>query len=389
MKKIKICFAAAFALMFLAAGCGKKETAEEFAEKWDFNTYQTFWMPGSDQNPLQLGEHGYYFFYKGLLNYYEIGREEMVPVCNKPECSHKDSTCNALLYGNTFGSLLMAEEGIYYTTAVSEENSIFEDLYLIRKDGSGSEFVTRLHENVPSSSGDMNVDWGEECVDQGILYFTIRDRLESGRNHVSLWRVKTMHNAEPELLYEEESADLGNFIGDFSVWDGVLYFRHHIYYSDDHWKTELCSYTEKQGVQTVLEERMTSYCVVGSSIYFTSPDRDGFFQYDMEKKGQVLQINAELEKDTRFYWDGQHFFSYPHGQLMEEWDKGKQSEEVEITVWDLEGKQVDQFSCQNQTNYFRIYGGTEKYLLVEGKNGILVYSKDQIGSGKSEWSEWK
>ena len=40
---------------------------------------------------------------------------------------------------------------------LDEEIFSFEDLNLIRKDGSGSEFVTRLYERVPSSSGDMHV----------------------------------------------------------------------------------------------------------------------------------------------------------------------------------------------------------------------------------------
>lgn len=52
---------------------------------------------------------------------------------------------------------------------------------MIRKDGSGSEFVTRLYENVPYNSGDMHVEWEEGCVDQGILYYNTMDHLKKGR----------------------------------------------------------------------------------------------------------------------------------------------------------------------------------------------------------------
>lgn len=79
-------------------------------------------------NELCRGNGGYYLENEGLLYFLEPESGKMLPVCGKPNCSHKDDTCNAWTNPQM---LTYYQDKIYFINGDSGEYH----LYSINPDG--------------------------------------------------------------------------------------------------------------------------------------------------------------------------------------------------------------------------------------------------------------
>lgn len=103
------------------------------------------------QHPFRLSavcktELGYYFNYEGLLYFLDATTGNMTAVCAKPECNHKDNTCNAWV--NT--KMLSYYQGkLYYVNSDAKSDSIYT-LYSVEPDGTNHTKIQQLQlEYVP------------------------------------------------------------------------------------------------------------------------------------------------------------------------------------------------------------------------------------------------
>lgn len=120
-------------------------------------------------NELCRGNGGYYLENEGLLYFLEPESGKMLPVCGKPNCSHKDNTCNAWINPRM---LTYYQDKIYFINEDSGESY----LYTMNPDGTERKKIQAAKmENGNSTPTFMSTD--VPMLYDGNLYFMDDDAL--------------------------------------------------------------------------------------------------------------------------------------------------------------------------------------------------------------------
>lgn len=134
-----------FLCCILCCSCGKEKEPQNKPTKTE--NYSQVYV-----NRMQITEKGIYYIdgYTKLMKFYDFALKDSIPLCDKPNCKHKNAKCNAYLE-NGFQSAMGCYRGkLYYF----DMNKPTLPLYQCDKNGKNQKVLAQLNdtENTQSCS---------------------------------------------------------------------------------------------------------------------------------------------------------------------------------------------------------------------------------------------
>jgi len=176
-------------------------------------------------------ENGYYFLLNSMLLYMDEDSQEPIPVCDKPNCLHHESTtatavaeCNAFFELNNASSVFYYAGEVYVFHKRFQSGSSFSlkdadryQLTLISADGSRRQTVWDL--NLTGKSPMIAI------IHRGYFYLVTQYANEQGKSVAQLWAY-SLHEPgqEPQLLYESDERDFTHNIVNCMYAYGNLFY---------------------------------------------------------------------------------------------------------------------------------------------------------------------
>ncbi len=196
-------------LLLSATSCGEGEGINEeeaaASQNVDFqkNMHQAnvFML-----NSLCETDEGIYFYYDRLC-FIDKKSGAVTVVCGKPDCTHQNGDCNALIDSDS-----MWESGgrLYYTTEDYEDGERVNYVYSIGLDGSGRRRVQQLD---PKKGGDNTIVVNDPVFHRGYVYFEYNDVIYRSPLGGS--------PADAETVWGTDAGDAGNkTVGNLTVYGG-------------------------------------------------------------------------------------------------------------------------------------------------------------------------
>ena len=123
-----------FLCCILCCSCGKEK--EEQIKKQENYSYI------SPINSMQITEDGIYYIdgYTNIMTFYDFVLNEPLPLCDNPNCQHKDSKCNAYLEAGIQSAMGYYRGHLYYFDITNPEMP----LYQCDKNGKNRKILTKI-----------------------------------------------------------------------------------------------------------------------------------------------------------------------------------------------------------------------------------------------------
>lgn len=157
-----------FLCCILCCSCGKEKEPQNKPTKTE-NYSQVY------ANRMQITEEGIYYIdgYTKLMKFYDFALKDSIPLCDKPNCKHKNIKCNAYLE-NGFQSAMGCYRGkLYYF----DMNKPTLPLYQCDKNGKNRKVLAQLNdtENTQSCSISLPMFFIENKLILRVEYSTLLD----------------------------------------------------------------------------------------------------------------------------------------------------------------------------------------------------------------------
>lgn len=352
-------------------------------------------------------EHGYYYWVQaggGFIMYYDISSGKKVPLCNRPDCRHDNTDCNAW-YPSIMG---LDEEDVHYDSAgayisfyngslyiIGCDQEDYVSLYKVTEDGGSRELSTRLFKaDYSASDGSGSKDYPEwqcpeVCIHRGYAYF-----IDPREKQSVLRRVK-LGDSEPEVIYESAGGDLleiyrmkayGNYLF-FQVYDASI--------NNSLSEEGLYAYDIRTGgVQLVKKDIIANYAIADGVLYYQFDG--GIYKCSLEMAEEVLLVENTDVMD--FAIDGQHLYVFDEESGI-------------LGVYDSNGKLISKIEdknlvqgycgCDSQYMFVRgnaggIYQGSASVevqdgmefadLLAKGNRLMAIMDLSELQQGKGKWT---
>ena len=381
MKRKNIFIIISIITMLFFSACAEKEQGPKKDTITDNN--QNVW--NFDMARICQSENGYYIFSGEFL--YTLDGEEVLPLCNKAECNHTNTECNAYLR-NAFESTI-GYDGKNIYAAGSDGDGKFS-IYKFNPDGSGSEKICAVFQTTGMAAYSIS------CYYQGeYLYYRLalqnKKDAEIGRENEKLYRIQLESGAEPELIYENLDENVSTYLGRMYFYKNDLYITVQKYETDGEKNTcALYRYeTKSNQFEIVLDRFVSQFFILEDVLYYTS--MDGIHKCRLDgTMDEVFYENPEFCDDL--YYDGTYLYlSDTWFQMQQEEHSNTQS----IYVLDLEGNLQKVIAIDWGCTI--LYGDQEN-LVIQNKyeqntdtesyfvNQYYFYDKEQL---KTDGNEWK
>lgn len=331
----------------------------DYVQDTDFQTYFQW-------SSMVKAESGYYLWneQKKQLVFFDIQSGKIVPVCNRPDCTHKDITCSADFsedisredsYSDTY---LQYYEGYIYIVGIDTNDYV--NLYKVSGDGSTREKYMQLYKaDLSSEEGDNVADFTqpEVCIHRGYVYFI--DKKES---MPSLRKMKLGTN-DTEILYQtkEEHSEIYRMqaCGDY------LFFQAAHYKDEEYLEMEggIYAYNTISDKMIFLKNDIVSaYYLNDEQLYYSTTK--GIQKYDLKTLKDEIVVEAESEYPSDVYVDDKNIYK-------SDWTE-------ELIQYDKNGKLKEEYTLKDENDYYMefIYGD-EKYLFCKGEDCIYTMSKEE------------
>lgn len=248
-------------------------------------------LPDFENPYVAVSEDGYYFWesVRGRLMFLDKKSGKTVPLCNKPDCSHKsgEEDCNAffedpgdLTKMNDWagGDGIVHEYLQYYDGslyAVGCDSESYAALYRIMPDGSGEwEKCTRLYKTDYSSTGRWQTP--DVFLDNGRVYY-----IDCSQEKEKLQSIG-IDGRDEELIFKG-NAEMITQIYRMKMSDGCLYFQVMTYENDNYENYEggLYQYNPTTKECSMIKKMLVvPYSVRENWVYYG--DSKGLCRYSME-----------------------------------------------------------------------------------------------------------
>ena len=343
-------------------------------------------------------DDGFYIQLKGAYVYYiEKETKAITILCGKPECEHKDKTCNANLH---VGAFWAAGDKLYFTNSdyIMENGSYVNyglRLYSVDPNGTNRRMVQKLQ----FTPGGDTSSWKPYPIQhRGIVYFPY-----SG----VLYAMPLGGDIEKDAvaIWGEESEDTGIYFNTsapaYTLWaDGnTMYFMVNIPQADKTYKDTLFAYDPETGAVTQVWETpdadevgqwtstgvsVSQWYVMDGYIYFYLSGGD-FWRSDLES-GKTEKL-ADTHEKTKY---GKAIFSDNYLFLLNSTpeDLGGTSYSIvggqhyiggdTIYVYGLDGEFVKEVSLKPlyqelaglETCYLAFCSGTDIYFVADASTKV-------------------
>lgn len=136
----------------------KKETTIPVT-KLDIESYDLEYNKETDAQPFFIWssvaktENGYYLWglenYMNYLMFFDTKTQKTIPMCNLPNCTHTDDTCNAHFSGMGVGTDMIWNDALWYYEnylyIIGCDEEDYVNLYRAKPDGSSREKYMQLY----------------------------------------------------------------------------------------------------------------------------------------------------------------------------------------------------------------------------------------------------
>lgn len=302
--------------------------------------------------------------------YYDIQSGQKVPLCNRPDCRHDDTDCNAY-YPDVFNPIAEDEQDVCYNRnhiyfyggslyLIGCDKEGYVNLYRVSEDGSSREASTRLYKADFTSTLGLDVpEWTapEVCIHRGYVYFV------NPAGKQPILRRMELGGSEPEEIY---TTGEGKFplIYRLKAYGDYLFFQTHDSSVEDSLAEEgLFVYDIKKGeVRQVKDSVIAPYQIVDGTLYYYF---EGGIHSCSLSTGEDSVV-VEKAPDMTFSTDGQNLYFFQEGNGT-------------LEVYSMQGEFI---SRMEDEHLYRGYCGCDsQYMFVQGSedDGSANYSSENGG----------
>lgn len=360
----------------LCCSCGKEKEPQNKPTKTE-NYSQVY------ANRMQITEEGIYYIdgYTKLMKFYDFALKDSIPLCDKPNCKHKNAKCNAYLE-NGFQSAMGCYRGkLYYF----DMNKPTLPLYQCDKNGKNQKVLAQLNdtENTQSCSISLPMFFIENKLILRVDYSTLLDEpiiREDGTADTLEYKWSIIEIAldtgdvtllkEPEIYSNINSAISLIGANEHSViytkigTDGGCY----IY--------DTVSKKEEKLFELSKEKQLT----------FLNYDRKQRMAYHLNTDAEnciVFQTNVDT-KETKEIFRTKHQNSFMYFEVYHNIIYYTRENTGEMKSYDLETKTEKNLSKEEYTYLGRYENPSDWYVTLAGEEGFVCISKKDY-----EKKNWK
>lgn len=272
---------------------------------------QSFFIWGS----VAQTKNGFYFFDNRTIMFYDFASKQVVPLCNRPNCTHdvmNSPDCNAILNENdniamNYDTLtIQFYKGNLYISGCDKEG--YDSIYKISQDGSTREQYMKLYRSGMTQT--VNESYRRSptfCIHRGYVYYinemeetqTIR-RMEMGKD-------------DTEIVYEPQGERATVYrmkaYGDYLVFQTGNFAEDMINIDG-----RICAYNIKTSeIGTIVNDVYNEYHVFNGKVYYTTATE--IRCYDMETKEDVAVIKGNADYYT-FCIDEDYIYTFQDGGTL-------------------------------------------------------------------------
>ena len=387
----------------MLAGCKEENISYEdtYIEGQDF---QYMYYGNTYENGVSMAEteDGYYKLLDHYIYYIEKETMKAVPLCGKTDCLHEKETvahktdCNAYIDSED-GYMNLYKDQLYVRTTVydQEEQTNYSEFYEISLDGSQRNKVCQVKED--------NIQlW---MIHRGKIYYAVDEKGANDKQQIALKALDLKKPNKSETLFvlddvfsgtAQDLVAYGNYVylyvegfnEDISdldemeekKWAEKYENRWICYHINTGKTTELFKEQKKNGTLKQIVQRIVFW---QDSLFYT--------YYDLEQAGTKLVYKSKLDGTEGQEWmqledsmdsftaDRNHFYVYNTWRDA----VAKKKEKPVMSVYDKNGKRVDQFEI-NASPYLHFAPGSETYFWItnaeETQDSLVYINKKNIGS---------
>lgn len=369
-------------VMLCTSGCGKENNAPEENSilkeiqidtgEYDAETdAQSFFFWGW----VAQSKQGYYFCDSRNLRFYDFKTKQVVPVCNRPNCTHDSKTspeCNAIFHDYYLSydirNGVRYYDGYLYMTACDEEG--YDCLYRISLDGSTREKYMRLYrsgktetttETIEGTSTETHRRAPKFWIHRGYVYY-----INEMEKNPAIRRMK-MGTDKEELIYRTEGERSALYrmkaYGDYLLFQAGNYSEDMIdVYAD------VYAYNTKTGeLGKVVEGVYNEYHIYGDKLYYATATE--IRSYDMKTKEDIAIITGNSGYYS-FCIDDNYIYTYDDKSMLQ--------------VYTHEGKTVCSVTDDKMRYFYYVNDGRLLAEFSEGKIGIIETT--DFADGNAKWT---
>ncbi len=403
MKKILILFCAMLMLLLALCSCSeslnidKKKEAVDLTQLKEINKDIDFGdiNPNIDTdsqnyfitNSIVSVETGYYYSIVNennddILMYYDKDSGISLPVCQRTDCKHIDTSCDACFTSDMYCDEFEEEmwyynNELYYLSSEKNDESITFILNTLSMDASTR---TTVKEVCTLYYDGGSIVSPVVTLHRGYMYYIVSDG-----EGVSLYKSTLDKDDEPEELcrcdgFYTEVAGVQGF-GDGIIFEcmyceeeteNILDIQGKIFYYNQN--------TEE--ISLITEGIIGGFAVTEDSIVYT--DRKDTLMYNISDGVTKILVKDRVADAI---YDGKYIYlDNVRGCMMgvTDWSDRK------IAVYKTDGTYVDAISpCVNDG--ISLYGDEDYFFMkcrnADGEYNVYMFDKSQIGIGKHEWME--
>lgn len=303
IKCLKRLFCVLTAGLFLLSACQKAEQGS--VERTDLMGEIEEVESDYEYGFVAESEHGYYSWERveyirepsdlALLVFMDIESQQVVPLCNKPDCMHDSEECNAYYSDiHSFSNEGMDKHYIQYYEdsiyAIGLGEDDYVSLFRIEADGSEWEESTKLYRTDYSSTGHWRVP--EVLVADGYVYF-----IDYKQKSMTLTRMP-IGGTKAEVIYEDDSGAEVQ-VHRVKYRNGSVYFQVVTFPEGKYELHEaaLYRYDTVDGQCSLVKEGIYgSYSVRNDLVYYV--DENGLFCYSIQEQNEKTVVEQPLDYPT-------------------------------------------------------------------------------------------
>lgn len=365
-----------FLCCILCCSCGKEKEPQNKPTKTE-NYSQVY------ANRMQITEEGIYYIdgYTKLMKFYDFALKDSIPLCDKPNCKHKNIKCNAYLE-NGFQSAMGCYRGkLYYF----DMNKPTLPLYQCDKNGKNQKVLAQLNdtENTQSCSISLPMFFIENKLILRVEYSTLLD--------------------EP-IIREDGTADTLEYkwsIVEIALDTGEITARKDPeIYSNINSAISLIGANEHSVIYTKIGTDGGCYIYDTVSkkeekLFELSKEKQlTFLNYD-RKQRMVYHLNTDFEncivfqtnvdtKETKEIFRTKHQNSFMYFEVYDNIIYYTGENTGEMKSYDLETKTEKNLSKEEYTYLGRYENPSDWYVALAGEEGFVCISKKDY-----EKKNWK
>lgn len=329
-------------------GKGQKDYGENYVQTQDSQNF-------SARREATVTENGFYIIQEDFVCFVDGKSEKTVPLCGKPNCKHKDYSCNACF---NIPLSIQAYDGNIYVVARGTEAGT-ESLYRISEDGSEREELKTLY-TCETDDASCSLDF---VIHRGYGYM-VTNWLQKDRTE----RTQTMYRISLDSSKEkEEVAKVKGYTPMIYIVEGrgnKIYFSTNRYTDKDAKKLEIQNYEYDILGETVqkinLPDGMSLLANSNNRYFCCKKDGKGILSFDKNGENEKEIFDWKYD-NTVIYHDEKYLYVDNEVYLIVH---DKPDTERKIVVMDYDGNKICQWD-KFGTDKLKFCWSDSKQLLLQ------------------------